>query len=120
MKTVYGEYSLSISIRVQDWQKCFHEGREYLKDDLRPGQSHLVIKDALMNEVGQINRENRRYTIKDISEEVVICSDIMPRTISRTELWHVMNLGTITTNQKANDKLSSENISVPHHQRCPG
>ncbi|GIX82053.1 hypothetical protein CEXT_403751 [Caerostris extrusa] len=50
MKIVCKELSLSLT-RVQDWLKSFRQGRGSLKNDLRPGQSRLVITDALVNEV---------------------------------------------------------------------
>lgn len=43
MKTVYGKHTKSLS-RVHDWHKRFHEGRESLNDDTRPGKGYFAIK----------------------------------------------------------------------------
>lgn len=49
-----------------------------------------------------------------------IFSNIMLRTIYWTELWQMMNLGAITTNQKSNNKANSGNIPAPQLQRSLG
>ncbi|GIX88535.1 uncharacterized protein CDAR_524261 [Caerostris darwini] len=93
MKTVYGEHSLSLT-RVLDWYKHFLEGRESLKDDSRPGQSHLIITDSLVNEVDQITRanNNKRHQRGD-GWEFQFCSYHHYRKLSAQWVPHNLRLG---------------------------
>ena len=62
---VYGDNAMSDGI-VRKWVRMFNEGRENVHDEARSGRPSLVNDDLVRN-VNERVRDNRRFTISDLS-----------------------------------------------------
>ena len=62
---VYGDNAMSDGL-VRKWVRIFNEGREDLHDEARSGRPSLV-NDDLMRNVNERVRDDRRFTISDLS-----------------------------------------------------
>ena len=62
---VYGDNVMSDGI-VRKWVRMFNEGRENVRDEARSGRSSLV-NDDLVRKVNERVRDDRRFTISDLS-----------------------------------------------------
>ena len=62
---VYGDNAMSDGI-VRKWVRMFNEGRENVHDEARSGCPSLV-NDDLVRKVNEIVRDDRRFTISDLS-----------------------------------------------------
>ena len=84
LKVAYGECTVSQK-SVYKWYKLFTEGREEVNDDARPGRPGTSTTNENTEAVKKIFIENRRITIREVSEDVsisvgsyhVIFSDIL-------------------------------------------
>lgn len=84
--SVYGENIMSDSA-VRKWCRLFGEGRTNVHDEERSGRPS-VVNDDLVEKINQKVRENRKFTITQLSE----CF-LRSHELSSTKLW-VKNLGT--------------------------
>jgi len=62
---VYGDNVMSDG-RVRKWVRMFNGGRENVRDEARSGRPSLV-KDDLLCKVNERVRDDRRFTISDLS-----------------------------------------------------
>jgi len=62
---VYGDNSMSDGM-VRKWVRMFNEGRENVHDEARSGRPSLV-NDDLLHKVNERVRDDRRFTISDLS-----------------------------------------------------
>jgi len=62
---VYGDNAMSDGI-VRKWVRMFSEGRENVHDEARSGRPSLV-NDDLVHKVNETVRDDRRFTIFDLS-----------------------------------------------------
>ena len=62
---VYGDNGMS-DVMVRRWVRMFNEGRENVHDDARSGSPSLV-NDDLVRKVNERVRDDRRFTISDLS-----------------------------------------------------
>jgi len=80
---VYGDNAMSDDM-VRKWVRMFNELREYVNDETRSGRPSLV-NDDLVRKVNERVREDRRFTISDLSLH-------FPQ-ISRTLLYDIVCSG---------------------------
>jgi len=80
---VYGDNAVSDGM-VRKWVRMFNEGRQNVHDEARSGRPSLV-NDALVRKVNERVREDRRFTISDLSLH-------FPH-ISRTLLYDTVSSG---------------------------
>jgi len=69
---------------VRKWVRMFNGGRENVHDEARSGRPSLV-NDDLVRKINEIVRDNRHFTISDLSLH-------FPH-ISRTLLYDIVNSG---------------------------
>jgi len=62
---VYGDNEMSDGI-VRKWVRMFNEGRENVHDEARSGRPSLM-NDDLVRKVNKRVRDDRRFTISDLS-----------------------------------------------------
>jgi len=62
---VYGDNAMSDGM-VRKWVRMFNEGRENLHDEARSGRPSL-LNDDLVRKVNERVRDDRRFTISDLS-----------------------------------------------------
>jgi len=62
---VYGDNAMSDGM-VRKWVQMFNEGQENVHDEARSGHPSLV-NDDLVHKVNKRVRDNRRFTISDLS-----------------------------------------------------
>jgi len=62
---VYGDNAMSDGM-VRKWVRMFNEGRENVHDEARSRRPSLV-NDDLVRKVNERVRDNRRFTISDLS-----------------------------------------------------
>jgi len=62
---VYGDNAMS-DCMVRKWVRMFNEGRENVHDEARSGRPSLV-NDDLVRKVNERVRDDRRFTISDLS-----------------------------------------------------
>jgi len=62
---VYGDNAMSDGV-VRKWVRVFNEGRENVHDEARSGRPSLV-NDDLVRKVNERVRDDRRFTISDLS-----------------------------------------------------
>jgi len=80
---VYGDNAMSDGM-VRKWVRMFNEGRENVHDEVRSGRPSLV-NDGLVRKVNERVRDDRRFTISDLSLH-------FPQ-ISRTLLYDIVSSG---------------------------
>ena len=80
---VYGDNAMSDGM-VRKWFRTFNEGRENVHDEVRSGRPSLV-SDDLVRKVNERVRDDRRFTISDLSLH-------FPH-ISRTVLYDTVSSG---------------------------
>jgi len=80
---VYGDNAMSDGM-VRKWVRMFNERRENLHDEARSGRPSLV-NDDLIRKVNERVRDDRRFTISDLSLH-------FPQ-ISRTLLYDIVSSG---------------------------
>jgi len=62
---VFGENAMSDGM-VRKWVRMFNEGRENVHDEARSGRPSMV-NDDLLRKVNERVRDDRRFTISDLS-----------------------------------------------------
>ena len=80
---VFGDTAMSDGM-VRKWVRMFNEGRENVHDETRSGRPSLV-NDDLVRKVNVRVRDDRRFTISDLSLH-------FPQ-ISRTLLYDIVSSG---------------------------
>jgi len=78
---VYGDNAMSDGM-VRKWVRMFNEGLENLHDEARSGRPSLVIDD-LVRKINETVRDDRRFTVSDLSLH-------FPK-ISRTLLYDIVS-----------------------------
>jgi len=78
---VYGDNAMSVGM-VRKWVRMFNEGRKNVHDEARSGRRSLVNAD-LVRKVNERVRDDRRFTISDLSLH-------FPQ-ISRTLLYDIVS-----------------------------
>jgi len=78
---IYGDNAMSDGM-VRKWVRVFNEGRENVHDEARSGRPSLV-NDDLVRKVNERVRDDRRFTISDLSVH-------FPQ-ISRTLLYDIVS-----------------------------
>ena len=68
----YGEHCLSRT-QCYEWYQRFKSGRNSIEDDPKSGRPSSSTGDDQIGKVRSVIRENRRLTIREVSEEVGIC-----------------------------------------------
>jgi transposase len=71
LRTAFSDDCLSQTV-VYQWVKRFKEGRESLKDDLRPGRPSTARNEQKVAQVHEKIRADRHLTLREIAEEVNI------------------------------------------------
>ena len=71
LQRVYGEECLSRT-QCYEWYQRFKWGRTSIEDDPRSGRPSSSTGDDHIEKVRSVIRENRRLTVREISEEVGI------------------------------------------------
>ena len=82
---VYGDNAMNNGM-IRKWVRMFSEGREKVHNEARSGRPSLVNGD-LVRKVNEIVRDDRRFTISDLSLH-------FPQ-ISRTLLYDIVSSGKI-------------------------
>ena len=72
LQQAYGEDCLSRT-RCYERYQCFKVGRTSIEDDPKSGRPSSSTDDDHIEKVRSVIRENRRLTIREVSEEVGIC-----------------------------------------------
>ena len=80
---MYGDNAMSDGM-VRKWVRTLNEGRENVHDEARNGRPSLV-NDDLVRKVNERVREDRRFTVSDLSLHF--------RPISRTLLYDTVSSG---------------------------
>ena len=80
---VYGDNTV-IDGMVRKWVRIFNEGRENVRDEVQSGRPSLV-NDDVVRKVNERVRDDRRFTISDLSQH-------FPQ-ISRTLLYDIVSSG---------------------------
>jgi len=80
---VYGDIVMSDGM-VRKWVRMFNEGRENVHDEVRSGRPSLA-NDDLVCKVNERVRDDRRFTISDLSLH-------FPQ-ISKTLLYNIVSSG---------------------------
>ena len=100
---VYGDNAMSDGM-VRKWLRMFNERRENVHDEARSGRPSLV-NDDLVRKVNERVRDDRRFTISDLSLH-------FPH-ISRTLIYDTVSSGQAATfYQEGTQKL------VPRYDKC--
>ena len=71
LTVVFGESTMSRT-QVQLWYNQFKEGREDVNDDARPGSPIMSTTDKNIEVVKKMILDNRRITIGEVADDVVI------------------------------------------------
>ncbi|GBN33816.1 hypothetical protein AVEN_3045-1 [Araneus ventricosus] len=71
MKEVYGGQCLA-RCTIFRWCQRYEAGRVNIKDLPRPGQAQVVTNSLTISAVGEIIRQNRRITTREIAVELSI------------------------------------------------
>ena len=71
LKQAYGEDYLSRT-QCYEWYQRFKSGRTSIEDDPKSGQNSSSTGDVHIEKVRSV-RENRRLTLREVSEGVEIC-----------------------------------------------
>jgi len=80
---VYGDNAMSDDM-VRKWVRMFNEGPENVHDEARSGRPSLV-NDDLVRKINKRVRDDRRFTISDLSLHFA--------QISRTLLYDIVSSG---------------------------
>ena len=72
LQQAYGEDCLSLTQRYE-WYQRFKSGRTSIEDDPISGRPSSSTGDDHIEKVRSVIRENRRLTVREVSEEVGIC-----------------------------------------------
>jgi len=72
---VYGDNAMSDGM-VRKWVRMFNEGRENLHDEAQSGRPSLV-NDDLVRKVNERVRDDRRFTVSDLSLHFSLLYDIV-------------------------------------------
>ena len=72
----YGDECLS-RIQVFEWFKRFKERREEIGNDQRPGRPSTSKTEAIIEKIGEIVRQNRRLSIREIAELINIDKEVI-------------------------------------------
>jgi len=83
---VYGDNAMSDGM-VRKWVQMFNEGRENVHDEARSGPPSLV-KDDLVRQVNERVRDDRCYTISDLSLHFPQISRTLPYDIVSSHLGY--------------------------------
>jgi len=71
LKKFYGGECLSRTL-VFEWFRRLKEGREEIGDDQRPSRPSTLKTVAIIEKVGEIVRQNRRLSIREVAELISI------------------------------------------------
>ena len=86
----YGDSTMS-KPRIYEWYKRFSEGRESVEDDDRSGRPNTSINEDQIEKVKQMILENRRITIREVSDEIGIsfgsCQAIFSDVLWQNNSW---------------------------------
>ena len=72
LQQAYGVDCLSRT-QCYEWYQRFKSGRTSIEDDPKSGRPFSSTGDDHIEKVRSVIRENRRLTIREVSEEVGIC-----------------------------------------------
>jgi len=72
LQQAYGEDCLSHT-QCYEWYQRFKSGRTSIEDDPKSGWPSSSTGDNHIEKVHSVIRENRRLTIREVSEEIGIC-----------------------------------------------
>ena len=72
LQQVYGEDFFSRT-QCYEWYQRFKSGRTSIEEDLKSGRPSPSTGDDNIETVRSVIRENRRLTVREVSEEVGIC-----------------------------------------------
>ena len=72
LQQAYGEDCLSRT-QCYEWYQLFKSGRTSIEDDPKPGRPSSSTGDDHIEKVRYVIRENRRLTVREVSEKVGIC-----------------------------------------------
>jgi len=72
LRQAYGEDCLSRT-QCYEWYQRFRSGRTSIEDDPKSGRPSSSTGDDHIERVRSVIRENRRLTIREVSEEVGTC-----------------------------------------------
>ena len=72
LQQAYGEDCLSRT-QCYEWYQRFKSGRTSIEDDPKSGRPSSSTGDDHIEKVRSVIRENRRLTVREVSEEVGIC-----------------------------------------------
>jgi len=75
LQQAYGEDCLSRT-QCYEWYQRFKSGRTSIEEDPKYGRPSSSTGDDHIEKVRSVIRENRRLTIREVSEEVGICKTL--------------------------------------------
>jgi len=86
---VYGDNAMK-KTAVYKWVKRFTEGRESVTDEERSGRPATSRTEENIAKVRQILRENRRLTVRSITEQVNIDRETVRKILTEDlDMWKV-------------------------------
>ncbi|GBM58471.1 hypothetical protein AVEN_226414-1 [Araneus ventricosus] len=111
MKEVYGEQCLA-QCTIFRWCQRYEAGRVNMKDFPRPGQAHVVTKNATISAVDELIQQNRRITAREIAIELSISKGtVHPHNPQKAWLWQ--SLCTVGAQASARESKDGENVCLP-------
>jgi len=72
LQQAYGEDCLSRT-QCHEWYQGFKSGRTSIEDDPKSGRPCTSTNDDHVEKVHAVIRQNRRLTVREVTEEVGIC-----------------------------------------------
>ena len=77
LTVAFGESTMSRT-QVELWYNRFKEGREDVSDNACPGRPSTSTTDEIIDAVKKMILNNRRITIREVADDVVISFRLMP------------------------------------------
>ena len=105
LNTAYGDIAMKHTACFK-WHERFKGGRQSVDDDERPGRPSTSTDDPHVDKINTLVRENRRLTIRELSEECGIsvgsCYEILTEKLKMHRVAAKFVPRLMTDDQKAN------------------
>ncbi|GBL94549.1 hypothetical protein AVEN_235634-1 [Araneus ventricosus] len=112
---IYGENVITDGM-VRKWVRQFNDGRTSVYDEARSGRPS-VVNDGLIAKVNEKIRENRRFTIRMLFDEI----PLIPKTVLHEIVTNHLNyrkfcshLGSENANECPRNEVTSQCFEISH------